>query len=45
MTRSKWFSISGAALLAGLSLAATIAEAAGTLTIGRREDGTTFDPI
>src|SRR5687768_6237245 len=45
MTRSKWLSVSGAALLATLSLAATIAEAAGTLTIGRREDGTTFDPI
>ena len=45
MTRSKWLSVSGAALLAGLSLATTIAEAAGTLTIGRREDGTTFDPI
>ena len=45
MTRSKWLSVSGAALLATLSLATTIAEAAGTLTIGRREDGTTFDPI
>lgn len=45
MTRSKWLSVSGAALLAGLSLATSIAEAAGTLTIGRREDGTTFDPI
>ncbi len=45
MTRSKWLSVSGAALFAGLSLAAAIAEAAGTLTIGRREDGTTFDPI
>ena len=45
MTRSKWLSVSGATLLAGLSLATTIAEAAGTLTIGRREDGTTFDPI
>ena len=45
MTRSKWLSVSGAALLATLSLAASIAEAAGTLTIGRREDGTTFDPI
>jgi peptide/nickel transport system substrate-binding protein len=45
MTRSKWLSVSGAALLATLSLATSIAEAAGTLTIGRREDGTTFDPI
>src|SRR5688572_28401565 len=45
MTRSKWLSVSGAALLATLSLATTIAEAAGVLTIGRREDSTTFDPI
>jgi peptide/nickel transport system substrate-binding protein len=31
--------------LAGLAFATGIAEAAGVLTIGRREDGTTFDPI
>ena len=34
-----------AAAFAALSLTASLAEAAGTLTIGRREDGTTFDPI
>ncbi|MEQ7920088.1 ABC transporter substrate-binding protein [Xanthomonas sp. WHRI 1810A] len=33
------------AMLAACSLAAGVAEAAGVLTIGRREDGTTFDPI
>ena len=45
MTRSRWLSVSGAALFAGLALATSLAEASGTLTIGRREDGTTFDPI
>ena len=45
MNRSGWLSVSGAALFAGLTLAASLAEASGTLTIGRREDGTTFDPI
>ncbi len=34
-----------ATALAALSLTASIAEAAGVLTIGRREDSTTFDPI
>ena len=34
-----------ATVLASLTLGATIAEAAGVLTIGRREDSTTFDPI
>lgn len=33
------------AMLAACSLATGVAEAAGVLTIGRREDGTTFDPI
>lgn len=33
------------AMLAACSLAAGVAQAAGVLTIGRREDGTTFDPI
>lgn len=45
MRPPKWLIISGAALLAGLSMATSLAEASGTLTIGRREDGTTFDPI
>ncbi|ULR42272.1 ABC transporter substrate-binding protein [Rhizobium sp. K102] len=40
-----WKSIGLAALLAGLTLGASYAEAAGVLTIGRREDSTTFDPI
>jgi peptide/nickel transport system substrate-binding protein len=34
-----------AALLAGLTAGAGFAEAAGVLTIGRREDSTTLDPI
>ena len=33
------------AIVAGLTLSASFAEAAGVLTIGRREDSTTFDPI
>lgn len=37
--------VSAVALFAGLTLVGAAAEAAGTLTIGRREDGTTFDPI
>lgn len=45
MRTAKWLTVSGAALLAGLSVVASLAEASGTLTIGRREDGTTFDPI
>lgn len=42
---TRWKSIGLAALLAGLTLSASYAEAAGVLTIGRREDSTTFDPI
>ncbi|OWV74418.1 diguanylate cyclase [Rhizobium sp. R339] len=42
---NNWKSIGLAALLAGLTLGASYAEAAGVLTIGRREDSTTFDPI
>ncbi|WP_258045480.1 ABC transporter substrate-binding protein [Mesorhizobium sp. NBSH29] len=34
-----------ATLMASVTLGASIAEAAGVLTIGRREDSTTFDPI
>lgn len=41
----KWFSVAGASLLAALAIGSSLAEAAGVLTIGRREDGTTFDPI
>lgn len=40
-----WKSIGLAAFAAALSLSASFAEAAGVLTIGRREDSTTFDPI
>jgi peptide/nickel transport system substrate-binding protein len=39
------FSVSAVAMLAVLTIATNIAEASGVLTIGRREDGTTFDPI
>jgi peptide/nickel transport system substrate-binding protein len=42
---SKWMGVSLAAFLAGLTAGAAVAEAAGVLTIGRREDSTTFDPI
>ncbi|UIK05857.1 ABC transporter substrate-binding protein [Neorhizobium galegae] len=41
----KWKSVGFAAFAAALSLSASFAEAAGVLTIGRREDSTTFDPI
>lgn len=43
--KNKWMKIGLVAAMAGLSLSASIAEAAGVLTIGRREDSTTFDPI
>ena len=42
---TKWKSVGLAALFAGLTLTASYAEAAGVLSIGRREDSTTFDPI
>ncbi|MBX5000145.1 ABC transporter substrate-binding protein [Rhizobium lentis] len=42
---NRWKSIGLAAMLAALMLSASYAEAAGVLTIGRREDSTTFDPI
>ncbi|AJC83636.1 oligopeptide ABC transporter substrate-binding protein (plasmid) [Rhizobium etli bv. phaseoli str. IE4803] len=42
---NRWKSIGLAALLAGLTLSTSYADAAGVLTIGRREDSTTFDPI
>jgi peptide/nickel transport system substrate-binding protein len=44
MTRQR-FRLLAATMLAGLTLGTSIAEAAGILTIGRREDSTTFDPI
>ncbi|CAN7700537.1 ABC transporter substrate-binding protein [Rhizobium sp. LjRoot254] len=43
--KNRWMNLSVATVLAMLTLGTTIAEAAGTLTIGRREDSTTFDPI
>jgi peptide/nickel transport system substrate-binding protein len=42
---NRWKTIGLAAIVAGLTLSASFAEAAGVLTIGRREDSTTFDPI
>ena len=42
---ANWTKLSVATVLATLLFGASIAEAAGVLTIGRREDGTTFDPI
>jgi peptide/nickel transport system substrate-binding protein len=41
----RWKSIGLAAFAAALTLSASYAQAAGVLTIGRREDSTTFDPI
>lgn len=41
----RWKTLSVATVLAALTLGTTIAEAAGVLTIGRREDSSTFDPI
>ena len=43
--KSKWKTLSIATVLAVVTFGASIAEAAGVLTIGRREDSTTFDPI
>ncbi len=43
--KNKWMNRGVATVLAMLALGSTIAEAAGVLTIGRREDSTTFDPI
>ncbi len=42
---AKWTRLSVATVLATLVFGTSIADAAGVLTIGRREDGTTFDPI
>ncbi|TKD47705.1 MAG: ABC transporter substrate-binding protein [Mesorhizobium sp.] len=41
----KWMKIGLVTVMASASLGAGLAEAAGVLTIGRREDSTTFDPI
>ena len=41
----QWMRIGLVTVMTGLSVSAGIAEAAGVLTIGRREDSTTFDPI
>ncbi len=43
--KDRWKTVGLAAIMAGLTLSASYAEAAGVLTIGRREDSTTFDPI
>ena len=43
--QKKWMNMGVATVLAMLTLGTTMAEAAGVLTIGRREDSTTFDPI
>ena len=41
----KWMRIGLVSAMASITVGASIAEAAGVLTIGRREDSTTFDPI
>ncbi|MHC2221028.1 peptide/nickel transport system substrate-binding protein [Rhizobium leguminosarum] len=43
--KNKWMKVGLVTMIAGLSIGTSIAEAAGVLTIGRREDSTTFDPI
>src|SRR5690606_13736753 len=43
--KNRWRKAGLVAMMAGLSIGTGIAEAAGVLTIGRREDSTTFDPI
>ena len=43
--RATLLKLAGLSLLAVLTVTTSMAEAAGVLTIGRREDGTTFDPI
>jgi peptide/nickel transport system substrate-binding protein len=45
MLKKKWLGICAASVFALLTLGTSMAEADGTLSIGRREDGTTFDPI
>lgn len=43
--KQKHYNIAAAGLLLALSAVGEMAQAAGILTIGRREDSTTFDPI
>ncbi|MEH6719542.1 MAG: ABC transporter substrate-binding protein [Aurantimonas endophytica] len=45
MSRKTTLQLATATALAALTLGTSIAEAAGVLSIGRREDSTTFDPI
>lgn len=45
MLKSKWMRIGLVTVMTSLSFGMSLAEAAGILTIGRREDSTTFDPI
>src|SRR5829696_8538665 len=45
MRTRKLLSISAAAIFAVLTFGTSVAEADGVLSIGRREDSTTFDPI
>lgn len=45
MLKKKLLGIGVASVLALLTIGTSIAEADGVLSIGRREDGTTFDPI
>lgn len=45
MRRRNWIGLCLAGVLAVATLGSSLAEASGVLTIGRREDGTTFDPI
>lgn len=45
MTKGKFTRYLAAAAIAALMTGVGVAEAAGVLTIGRREDSTTFDPI
>ncbi len=45
MKERKWIRIAAAAAFSVMALSATVADAAGVLTIGRREGSSTFDPI
>lgn len=45
MKSRKWIRFAIAATLAFMTFGTAVAEAAGVLTIGRREDSSTFDPI
>lgn len=41
----KWMKTGLVTVMTSMTFGATLAEAAGVLTIGRREDSSTFDPI